>query len=134
MKLKKELLNYLIFGVLTTLINIISYAFFSKLLQLDFKVAATIAWLLSVLFAFVTNKVYVFASKEQDFLTISKELGSFLLSRVLSYGLDIFTMIFLVEFLLLNDLAAKIIANILVIVFNYLASKLFVFKEMQPKS
>ncbi|HHV65677.1 MAG TPA: GtrA family protein [Peptococcaceae bacterium] len=134
MKLKKELLNYLIFGVFTTLVNIISYAFLSKLLQLDFKIAATIAWLLSVLFAYVTNKFYVFESREQDFLTISKELGSFFLSRVLSYSLDIFAMIFMVEFLLFNDLAAKIIANIIVIVFNYLASKLFVFKEIQPRS
>lgn len=129
MNQKKELLNYLIFGALTTFINIVSYALLTKLLYTDFKTATTIAWLLSVLFAFVTNKLYVFHSKERNIFLISKELGSFLLSRILSYGLDIGSMIFFVQFLSLNDLGSKILANILVVIFNYLASKLFVFKQ-----
>jgi putative flippase GtrA len=130
MKAKKELLNYLIFGALTTLINIVSYTFFTKLLNTDFKTATTIAWILSVLFAFVTNKLYVFHSTGKNIFTISKELGSFLLSRLLSYGLDILSMILLVQILVINDLIAKVIANILVVIFNYLASKLFVFKQL----
>jgi putative flippase GtrA len=130
MKVKKELFNYLIYGALTTLINILSYALLTKLLNTDFKTATTIAWILSVLFAFVTNKLYVFHSTGKNIFTISKELGSFLLSRLLSYGLDILSMILLVQILVINDLIAKVIANILVVIFNYLASKLFVFKQL----
>lgn len=127
---KRELFNYLVFGVLTTLVNILSYALLTRVLAFDFKAATTIAWILAVLFAFFTNKVYVFGSRDKDLITVSKELGSFLLFRLLSYILDIFSMVFLVQFLLADDLIAKILANILVIVFNYLASKLFVFKQL----
>lgn len=126
----KEFANYLIYGALTTFINIISYAFITKLLNIDFKTATTLAWILSVFFAFVTNKLYVFNSRAKNILAISKELGSFLLSRILSYGLDILSMIFLVQVLFFDDMLSKVIANVLVIIFNYLASKHFVFKQL----
>lgn len=130
MKDRKELLNYLVFGFITTFINMISYALLAKLLTTDFKTATTIAWFLSVLFAFVTNKLFVFNSRHKNLFLMTKELGSFLLSRILSYGLDIFSMIFLVEVLLLNDIVSKGIANALVILFNYFASKFFVFRQL----
>ena len=66
MKLNKEVISYLVFGVLTTLTNIVSYAILSKLFGMDYKLATTIAWVISVLFAFITNKLYVFNSKETN--------------------------------------------------------------------
>lgn len=113
---------------MTTFVNLSSYAVFTKNLNLDFKTGTTAAWVLSVLFAFFTNKYYVFESKKTNFSVMVKELGSFLLSRVLSYGLDLFTMVLLVQILLVDDLASKIIANLFVILFNYFASKFFVFE------
>lgn len=130
MRDKREIVNYLVFGMITTLINLVSYALLTQLLNTDFKTATTIANLLAVLFAFITNKLYVFRSRDKNFIIVTKELSSFLLSRLMSYGLDLVTMIILVEFLRFNDMVAKVIANILVIVFNYLASKFFVFRQL----
>lgn len=60
MKLGKELVNYVVFGILTTIINLIIYALFTKVLGADYKLSITVAWLISIIFAFVTNKLYVF--------------------------------------------------------------------------
>ncbi|MBP3037941.1 GtrA family protein [Bacillaceae bacterium Marseille-Q3522] len=135
MKNKKEMINYLIFGVLTTLVNIISFWIFTAMFHIDYKLATTIAWILSVLFAFVTNKIYVFNSRTNSFRAICREFFAFMFMRLLSYFLDLGTMIFLVELLHSGSLFAKIIANILVVIFNYFASKYFIFKgEKTPSS
>lgn len=130
MKNKAEIISYLVFGILTTLINIISYLFLTKWFGLDYPSATTSAWVISVLFAFITNKLYVFQSVGRDILSTLKEMGSFGLSRLLSYALDILTMILLIEVLHTDDLGAKIFANVLVVIFNYLAGKYFVFRQI----
>jgi putative flippase GtrA len=129
MKNKKEVVSYLVFGILTTLVNIISYGFLTKFIHLDYKLATTIAWLLSVLFAFVTNKLYVFNSKELKIKTLVKELFSFLFFRFISYLIDIGMMILMVEWLMLDDIFAKVMANIVVVIMNFFASKFFIFKS-----
>lgn len=129
MKLNKEVINYLIFGVLTTLVNIITFWLFEDLLAFDYKLATTIAWVTSVIFAFITNKLFVFESKSTSVLVLLKELASFLFFRILSYFLDIFSMILFIEYLYFNSIIAKILANILVVIFNYIASKLIIFKK-----
>jgi len=130
MTAKKEITGYLFFGILTTLINILSYVLLTNILGIDYKTATTIAWLVSVLFAFITNKLFVFHSMSKHFLPLVKELGAFILSRVASYGLDILTMITLIELLYINDFVAKIFANFVVVVFNYIISKYFVFRQV----
>jgi len=128
MKNKNELFNYLLFGVLTTIVNIASFAVFDKGLGLDYKVATTIAWVLSVIFAFVTNKLYVFYSKSIGGKSVFREFISFLFFRGLSYVLDIASMIILIDFVKIDSLLAKIAANVMVVVFNYFASKYIIFK------
>ena len=129
----KELISYLIFGIFTTFVNLFSYIVLTKLFGVEYKTATTAAWILSVLFAFITNKLYVFQSKNTNFKVITKEFGFFVLSRLLSYGLDISSMLLLVGVLETDDLTAKIIANIVVVAFNYVAGKFFVFKSL-PRS
>jgi putative flippase GtrA len=126
---KKEILLYLVFGGLTTLVNIVTYWFFTDVFDFDYKFSTTIAWLISVIFAYVTNKLYVFQSRQTNNKGLLKEFLSFILFRVFSYILDIVSMIILIEFLLLNDLIAKIIANIIVVAFNFIASKWFIFRK-----
>ncbi|MGG2063548.1 GtrA family protein [Bacillus sp. S14(2024)] len=130
---KKEFINYVIFGVLTTLVNIVCYALLTKVFQIDYKWATTIAWIVSVLFAFVTNKLYVFQSKPKSAASILKEFISFMFFRGLSYVLDIASMIVLVEWLGWNDLIAKVIANGIVIIVNYFASKYIIFQTNHSK-
>jgi putative flippase GtrA len=130
MKINKEIVSYLVFGILTTLVNIITYGFLAKIMNMDYKIATTIAWLLSVLFAFITNKLYVFNSKNMDFKSVVKELFSFLIFRLLSYFIDLVIMIVMVEWLKVDDLITKVIANVIVVIINFFASKLFIFKKV----
>lgn len=125
---KKEVINYLVFGVLTTVVNIVSYGFLSIIMDVDYRISTTIAWLLSVIFAFVTNKIYVFNSRGLGIRTLIKEFLSFMFFRILSYCIDLGMMIAMVEWLKMNDVFAKVLANIVVVVMNYFASRLFIFK------
>lgn len=120
---KNELILYLLFGGLTTLVNIATYFLAADIAGIDYKLATTISWLAAVLFAYVTNKIYVFKSKGFHV----KELLTFIVSRLLSYLLDIGTMVLLIEVARMDDLLAKIAANVLVVIFNYVASKYFIF-------
>lgn len=123
----KEVILYLVFGVLTTVVNYVVYALCRELLRLPLLLANSIAWVLAVLFAFATNRKYVFSSKNDSIL---KELGLFVGARVLSFLLfDQLTLYIMVQFLGINEYIAKLIANVFVIVFNYVASKLVIFKQ-----
>ncbi|MFC4321763.1 GtrA family protein [Litchfieldia salsa] len=133
MKIKKEVINYLIFGILTTAINIISFWLFNKTFGLDYRIATSLAWILSVAFAFITNKLYVFNSNHLDKFSVMKEFTSFIFFRLLSFILDIFTMVLLVGLLQMDSLIAKLIANVFVVIFNYFASKYIVFKPIDNK-
>ncbi len=120
--------SYLFFGILTTAVNFISYIFFTRLLDLDYRVSASLAWFLSVVFAYFTNKFYVFQSEVATGILLIKEFLSFLFFRVLSYFIDILSIIILVERLQVLDTVSKIIASVIVAIVNYFASKYLIFR------
>ena len=122
----EEIINYLIFGVLTTLISILSYAFFTRLINFDYVISNILSWILSVTFAFFTNQKYVFKTSSSNKI---KDMFKFYLSRLTSLGIELITMYILVTLLSLNDMISKIIVQFIVIVLNYVLSKLFVFKK-----
>lgn len=124
----KEILWYGFFGILTTLINIISFFLLDKI-GLNTYVANFIAWIVSVLFAFITNKLFVFHSKKFNFSVFMKELLSFLFFRILSLGIDMGGLFVCLDLLHLSKIISKVLVNILVIIANYIFSKLFVFKN-----
>lgn len=122
----KEVFAYLVFGVLTTIINIISFYIFNNLLNIDYLIANIISWLLSIIFAYITNKNYVFKNhKENNFKTFIL----FISSRLTTLLLDMAFMILLIEKIQISEINSKIIVQILVVVINYLLSKLIVFKD-----
>lgn len=122
----EEIINYLIFGVLTTLISILSYAFFTRLINFDYVISNILSWILSVTFAFFTNQKYVFKTSSSNKI---KDMFKFYLSRLTSLGIELITMYILVTLLSLNDMISKIIVQFVTIVLNYVLSKLFVFKK-----
>ena len=122
----EEIINYLIFGVLTTLISILSYAFFTRLIIFDYFISNILSWILSVTFAFFTNQKYVFKTSSSNKI---KDMFKFYLSRLTSLGIELITMYILVTLLSLNDMISKIIVQFVAIVLNYVLSKLFVFKK-----
>lgn len=121
----KEVIMYLIFGVLTTVVNIVVYYIMADMLQVHYMISNIIAWFLSVLFAYVTNRKYVFESKSQHIL---KEMVSFFGARLATGIMDMVFMWIFVGFSLLPDFVAKVITNVFVIIANYILSKLVVFK------
>lgn len=122
----KEILLYLIFGGATTLVNIVVYALCTKILSINWQISNIIAWILAVLFAYITNRKYVFESKTSN---IFGEMLSFFSFRFLSFILDMGFMYLFVDMIQMDDMLAKIIVQVIVIVLNYVFSKLFIFKK-----
>ena len=122
----KGIIMYLVFGVLTTVVNIVVYYIFSNLLHMNYLFSNAMAWFLSVLFAYVTNRKYVFDSKNNQ---IIKEAISFFGSRLATGIMDMVLMWFLVNFNIVNDVVAKVVVNVIVVILNYILSKLVVFKK-----
>lgn len=127
----KEVIMYLIFGVLTTVVSLaVYYALIFTVLNpenaIQLQIANILSWIAGVAFAYVTNRKYVFESKETNKL---KELSKFVTSRVVTLFLDMFIMFIGVTCLKGNDKIVKLISQVLVIIGNYVFSKIFVFKK-----
>ena len=139
----KEPISYIFFGALTTLVNIFAYYLCSDVLGIYYLVSNIIAWIASVLFAFVTNKLFVFDSKSWSRSVVIAEMGGFFLARVATGVLDMVLMWLLVDIISINarfvsmgianlisgEMFAKIFVNVIVIVLNYVASKLWIFRK-----
>ncbi|HBG0960439.1 GtrA family protein, partial [Clostridioides difficile] len=123
-KKHKETILYLFFGAFTTLVNIVSYLFFTRVILFNFMVANALAWILAVLFAYVTNKFFVFESKRIEIKFLFKEFLSFVSFRLLSGVVEMLIMYVMIDLLFVNDVIVKIFTNIVVIVLNYLFSKM----------
>lgn len=128
----KEPLLYLFFGGLTTLISIFVFWLFNSPLGLNELVANLISWLLAVLFAFLTNKTWVFQSggQEKGFLSL---MLSFYAGRLVTLGVEELLLLVFITWLGFNSMAVKIAAQIVVIVLNYVISKLLVFRDKGEK-
>ena len=126
MKLDRELILYVVFGAFTFFVNLISYFFFANILNINYLVSNAIAWFLSVLFAYITNRTWVFESKSPKIL---KEMSLFFGGRIFFGVVDMVLMYTFIDLLVFNDSISKIVVQIIVIVLNYIFSKLIVFKE-----
>jgi len=126
----REILLYLFFGGLTTLVNAIFYFLSSWGLSLDAWLSSVIAWLFAVLFAFFTNKIIVFKSKAKSGSAV-REVLLFFGARLASLLLNTAVMLVFVDLLALNEPIFFVIGQIIVLVFNYIASKFLIFKRKE---
>ena len=124
-----EKIAYLFFGALTTAVDFIIFYAMNSLLGIDYRIATSVAWVLAVVFAFFTNKMYVFASRRFDSATLMREAPSFFAARAASFLFNYGWMVLAVERIGLGENISKILANIVVIIMNYVFSKLFIFKK-----
>ncbi|HBG5177921.1 TPA: GtrA family protein [Clostridioides difficile] len=129
LKKHRETILYLFFGAFTTLVNIVSYLFFTRVILFNFMLANSLAWILAVLFAYVTNKFFVFESKRIEIRFVFKEFLSFVSFRLLSGVVEMLIMYVMIDLLFVNDIIVKVFTNIVVIVLNYLFSKMIIFKK-----
>ena len=120
---------YVIFGILTTMVNLISYYFFSNIITINYLISNTIAWIISVIFAYMTNKLYVFNSKSIRIDIIIKEFTKFINCRLASGIIEMILLFLLVDMLAVNDIISKLVIGVIVVILNFIFSKLFVFKK-----
>ena len=125
----KSFILYAVFGVFTTLINWGTYYLCYSIIHISNVPSTIIAWIAAVAFAFITNKIWVFDSKSFDGKTLLYEIWTFVAARLVTGVLDVAIMYFAVDVFAMNATIWKLISNIIVIIINYVFSKLIIFKK-----
>ena len=128
-KKHKEVLMYLLFGGLTTVVSIVTFAFFTQVMGMNELVANVLSWILAVLFAYVTNRTWVFESTADTKAGIIKEMASFFGGRLATLLVEEGIIAVFITWLGFPAMPVKIAAQVIVILLNYVISKLFVFKK-----
>ncbi len=126
-KLSRELIVYIIAGALTTAVNYIVY-YIAKV-WLSPTLSNIVAWAVSVVFAYFVNSRFVFLKKPESVKTEIKLLTEFAGARVLSGAVESLMVFIFIEKLMFNDFIVKLFLNVFVVIFNYLVSKLWIFKD-----
>lgn len=129
LKKYRESIMYLVFGGLTVGVNIATYIGLTRIIELNYMVANIIAWIVAVIFAYITNKFFVFESNNTELEFLIKEFTSFVSCRLLSGVMEMVLMYVMIDMMGINDFITKIFTNILVIVLNYVLSKVIIFKK-----
>ena len=139
----KELIIYVIFGVGATLVNFVSYKLFNVLFGVEYYlISNAVAWFISVVFAYVCNKLFVFESKSWESKLVLKEVSSFFAARVFSFVVEESGLFLLVDILGMKKLAfeifgftiscnmiSKVCLAAVVVVMNYFFSKFVIFRK-----
>ncbi|MBD5509444.1 MAG: GtrA family protein [Lachnospiraceae bacterium] len=128
-KKHEEGINYLIFGFLAFVLNYILYFLFADAMQLHYMAATVLSWVLTVVFAYWTNRTFVFKSQNKDTGSVVKEFVSFIGARIATEVLELVLMYVMVDLLSINDKISKLVCQVLVILANYVLSKIWIFKK-----
>jgi putative cell wall teichoic acid glycosylation protein gtcA len=126
-----EIVRYLIVGILTTVVSLGTYygcvfTFLNPENALQLQVANVLSWIIAVTFAYITSRIYVFQSKQENIL---REMAAFYSSRLLTLFMDMAIMFIMVTLCRVNDKLAKLVVQVVVTVANYVFSKIFVFRR-----
>ena len=125
----RELVSYVFWGVMTTIVNYVVYFLLTEGLQVYYLTGNVIAWAISVLFAYFVNKLYVFQSRDWAWRVALRELWQMVASRLFSLGLEMAIMWFFVDTMHFNHLIVKLAANVVVVIVNYVLSKFIIFRK-----
>lgn len=125
----RELVSYVFWGVMTTIVNYVVYFLLTEGLQVYYLTGNVIAWAISVLFAYFVNKLYVFQSRDWAWRVALRELWQMVASRLFSLGLEMGILWLFVDVLLFPHGAVKLISNVVVVVVNYVLSKFIIFRK-----
>ena len=125
----KEVISYLFFGVLTTAVDFVSYYILTRFLHLEEGFSNVLAQFLAILFAYVTNKLFVFEDKTNNFKSLLIQFGKFFSLRLVTLVLNSVMFIVMIDKLGINDIVTKVIVSVIVIILNYVFSKLIDFRK-----
>ncbi len=125
----KELIVYGIFGVMTTLVDFLSYYALANIFGIEENLSNVISQIIAIIFAFITNKIFVFKDKKYGLKDVSLQFAKFFSMRLISLFMNSGLFWFMVDILRINDLITKALVSIIVIILNYIFSKIFIFKK-----
>ena len=128
-KKNKEVLLYLFFGGLTFIVSIATYAVFNVSMGINELIANVMSWVLAVLFAFATNRVWVFQAPTHTITEFLKQMLSFFGGRVVTLVIEEIILLVFITWLGFNSMVVKVIAQVIVVVLNYVISKFWIFKD-----
>ncbi len=129
METYREIISYLFFGVCTTLVNFIIYFACTKIFGVNYLLSNAISWIGAVAFAYVTNRIWVFKSKTKGIRAVFKEITTFVSCRIVSGIMDMLIMFVGVDLLGISDGITKFATQVVVVVLNYIFSKLIIFRK-----
>lgn len=132
-KKHEEGINYLIFGFLAFVLNYVLYFVFADAVSMHYMAATVLSWVLTVVFAYWTNRTFVFKSQNKETASVLVEFVSFIGARVATELLEIVLMYVMVDMCSINDKIAKLVCQVLVILANYVLSKIWIFKDTSSK-
>ncbi|MBR6365413.1 MAG: GtrA family protein [Lachnospiraceae bacterium] len=130
----RETLSYLFWGVMTTLLNFVCFLICFYAFHFTATVSNVIAWIVAVIFAFFVNKIFVFRSKQWELKKVSYEFWTFIAGRLLSLGFETLFLYITVDLFHFEASIMKLIASVVVMIMNYITSKLFSFKKEKPQN
>lgn len=133
-KKHEEGINYLIFGFLAFVLNYILYFLFADAISMHYMAATVLSWVLTVVFAYWTNRTFVFKSQNKEAGAVWKEFISFIGARVATEVLEIALMYIMVDVAGINDKISKLVCQTIVILANYVLSKIWIFKDTSKKA
>ncbi|MBE6718525.1 MAG: GtrA family protein [Ruminococcaceae bacterium] len=128
-KKHKTIIIYIIFGVLTTAVDFVSYIILTKSFGIDENISNVISQILAIIFAFVTNKIFVFEDKDLKPKALLTQFAKFTSLRLVTLLLNSGMFFVMTESMHVNDIITKVLVSVIVIILNYIFSKLIVFKK-----
>ncbi len=125
----KEMISYLFFGVLTTAVDFVSYYLLTRLFSLEQNVANILSQIVAIIFAYITNKLFVFEDKSMDIKSLLSQFATFASLRTVTLVLNSGMFFVMGNLMNINDIITKVVVSVVVIILNYIFSKLIVFRK-----
>lgn len=129
----KELFRYMLFGVLTFFVSISTYGLFNQALKVDELTANAISWIFAVVFAYITNRIWVFSSVAKGIKQVFQEMCTFFGGRAVTLVIEEVILLVFITWLKFDSMTVKIAAQVIVILLNYVISKVYVFSNKKGK-
>lgn len=128
-KKHEEAMNYLFWGGVAFVLSVVLFYIFANTMDLYEQIANTLSWIICVIFTYLTNRFFVFKSKTRGIRKIGKEFTEFITARILTLVMENTILFVMIDLLTVNNMIAKFIGQFVVIVSNYILSKLWIFKK-----
>ena len=128
-KHQSELISYAIFGVATTVVSMVVYGVCNSAFEMHYLISNIVSWVIAVAFAYITNKMFVFKTRGMGFAQLKREITLFVSARLASLGIEELGLFILIGLIGWGELLAKLVMQVVVIVLNYIFSKLVIFKK-----